>query len=265
MSESRHIAVAALFSLLLHALVLGLAVGGSSERTMAITLNDLKSVVARLNGETGEIAVLLVSEEGEAETPSPDTSFDLEKEDDGVLTSTAVTETAEPLSELKSPSDPSHSADSHSASPSGAATAVRHSIPLDAYRAQIKGRIERAWARPLANLKEAFRCEVQISQTPQGEVREVTLTDCDGDPAWRESLIRAIRYAAPLPAPPSEKAFRSVLTLNFQAEPLSPALLAQLLSVTQEVDAAAPPHDGANATGASVPVGNVRVADPHAR
>ena len=276
MSESRNIRLAVLLSLLLHVVLLGLAAGGSTGRTLAVALSDNQGAVAQLNnGDAGAISVHLIGN-GEAPVVSPDASFDLET-DAGRLASIAVTDVAAPLAELKSPYDPSDSDDGKDAgdratqgavaddgrdagdratqgavaddgrdaggralSGIGAGKAVRHSIPLDDYSAQIMGRIERAWVRPLAQLEGAFHCEVQISQTPQGEVRDIVLTQCNGDPVWRESITRAIRYAAPLPAAPSENAFRPVLTFNFQAQPLSQALLAELLSVSEELSSVEP-------------------------
>lgn len=253
MSESRSICLAALLSLLLHAMLLGLAARGSTERTLSMALNDDQGV------DAGTISVLLIGD-GEAPVASPDTSFDFET-DEGRLASAAVADVSESFPEPRSPSDPTNPADTTPTSPSDAAKAVRHSIPLDDYSAQIMRRIERAWARPLAHLEGTFRCEVQISQTPQGEVRGITLTQCNGDPAWRESITRAIRYAAPLPAPPSEKAFRSVLTLNFQAEPLSQALLAKLLSISEGISAVEQRNDAINPTGGGTPIGDPRTVD----
>jgi membrane protein involved in colicin uptake len=264
MSESRSICLAVLVSLLLHAMLLGIAAGGSTERTMAMALNDDQGVVTRLNGDIGAISVLLLSEDGASSTASTDTFPALEN-DDRRWVSTAVADVSESFPEPQSPNDPSDPADSAPTSPSGAAQAIRHSIPLDDYNAQIMGRIERAWVRPLAHLEGAFRCEVQISQTPQGEVRDITLTQCDGDPVWRQSITQAIRYASPLPAPPSEKAFRSVLTLDFQAEPLSPTLLARLLSMPKELSPVEHSNVAIQPAGSGAPVDGPRAANPHAQ
>ena len=264
MNESRSICLAASVSLLLHAMLLGLAVGGSAGRTMAMALNDDQGVVARLNGDAGTISVLLLSEEGDSPTASPDTYSDWEN-DDARMVSTAATDVSESLPEPKSRDDPSDPADGAPPSPSGAAQAIRHPITLDDYSAQIMGRIERAWVRPLAHLDGVFRCEVRISQTPQGEVRDIAFTHCDGDPDWRQSITRAIRYASPLPAPSSEKAFRSVITLNFQAQPLSGALLARLLSVSEGVGRVEHRDNTIKPTGSGAPIGDPRAADHHAQ
>ena len=264
MNESRSICLAALVSLLLHAMLLGIVAGSSAGRTMAMVLNDDRGGVARPDGDAGTISVLLMGEDGVSSTASPDTFSDTEN-DAGRLLSTAVADTRESFPAAKSPDASSEPTDSTPTSPAGAAQAIRNSISLDDYSAQIMGRIERAWVRPLAHLAGTFRCEVQIAQTPQGEVRDVTLTHCDGDPVWRQSIIRAIRYASPLPAPPSEKEFRPVITLDFQAEPWSGALLARLLSVSDELSPVGHRDNTLNPAGGGAPVGDPRAADPHAQ
>lgn len=124
---------------------------------------------------------------------------------------------------------------------------------LDQYAAQIKARIERAWERPWARLDQTFHCRVEITQSVQGEVSQLKLGACDTDPRWQESILRAIRYAAPLPAPASETSFSAVIVLDFQAQPLSDALLTQLISSAQSthhdsgLQSDAAPRDAARA------------------
>lgn len=240
MNNYRNIKRAALLSLLVHVGLLGLTSGRALQGT-ALALSESQGIAPSPNGDAGTIAVLLVSDEGTASATSSAAIFDVERTE-GSVTAPAVASVPE-SHQRKSPRDRSQPADHAPAVSAGATSAVRHALALDRYSAQILGRIERAWVRPLAHVKEAFRCEVRIAQTPQGEVREVTLTHCDSDPAWRESITRAIRYAAPLPAPPSETEFRSVLTLSFQSQPLSPALLAELLSIVEEEGDAATQAD----------------------
>lgn len=199
-----------------------------------MALYDDLGVVTRLDGDAGTISVLLLNEGGDSSTASPDAYSDLEN-DDARMVSRAAADVSKAFPEPRSNDDPSDPADRAPPSPSGAAKAARHAIPVDEYSAQIMSRIERAWVRPLSDLEGTFHCAAHIVQTPQGEVRDIVLEQCNGDPAWRDSITRAIHHAAPLPAAPSEAAFRSVLTLNFQAQPLSPALLAEMLSVAQEL------------------------------
>lgn len=85
------------------------------------------------------------------------------------------------------------------------------------YMGQVKARIERAWDHPNAPLAGKFQCKVEIAQGEHGDVKEVTLQRCNGTAAWQMSLVQAIQRASPLPAPPSEKVFTAVLTLNFDA------------------------------------------------
>lgn len=103
-----------------------------------------------------------------------------------------------------------------------------------AYLSQIQARIERSWDHPLIALGRAFRCQVKIQQTHQGGIKSLTLADCDGDEAWQQSLLRAVRNAAPFPAPHDEQAFIEELTLDFRTEPVSLAALFTLLETLPE-------------------------------
>ena len=262
MNGSRSINLAVVLSLLLHATLLALGIRGGTERTLLMALYGNKGVANQLNGEPGELSILLLPQDSQSSRTSPDTPFDFQK-NERRLASAAPTGVTEPFSESKSSIDPVDPANSTPRSSPGASRSVQHSMPLDDYSAQIAGRIERAWVRPLAHFGDAFHCEAHISQTPQGEVREVTLTQCDGDDVWRQSIIRAIRYASPLPAPPNEKAFRSVLTLNFQAEPMSPTLLARLLSVSEELSRTEHPSDSNHMSTVDTRISNRKAVKPH--
>ncbi|MES1196857.1 MAG: TonB C-terminal domain-containing protein [Steroidobacter sp.] len=88
------------------------------------------------------------------------------------------------------------------------------------YMGQIKARIERAWNYPVNSSLTSFSCTVQIKQSRQGEVIEVTMTHCDTDAAWQLSLANAIQAASPLSAPPDETVFTELVTLNFDASNL---------------------------------------------
>lgn len=98
-----------------------------------------------------------------------------------------------------------------------------------AYLSQIQARIERTWDHPLVSLDHAFHCQVKIQQTLQGEIKALKISDCDGDDVWPQSLLRAVRNAAPFPAPRDEKSFVEELTLDFKTEPVSLAALFTLL------------------------------------
>jgi len=91
------------------------------------------------------------------------------------------------------------------------------------YMGQIQARIERAWLKPRTALSSAaFDCHVQISQSKQGEVLEVTLRECNGDTKWQISLVNAIERASPLPAPPDPAVFTDALRLSFRSEGFIP-------------------------------------------
>ena len=108
------------------------------------------------------------------------------------------------------------------------------------YKGQIRARIERAWQRPRTSPGDAmFRCQVEVSQDREGRVAEVTVLDCNGDPRWQLSLVRAIQAASPLPAPPAAQVFSPRLQLTFLAAPYRPGAPAELYEPINVARAAA--------------------------
>lgn len=94
------------------------------------------------------------------------------------------------------------------------------------YSGQIQARITRAWRRPRSPVEvgdgsaaTSFQCEAQIVQDATGNVQEILLPNCNGTPAWQQSLVTAIRQASPLPAPPDASVFARSMTLNFVGLP----------------------------------------------
>jgi hypothetical protein len=105
------------------------------------------------------------------------------------------------------------------------------------YINQIVARVDRAWVLPQSGPNGAshwgaaalgepvgarssetstlFHCRVQVRQSRNGEVLEVTLLECDSSPEWQQSLVNAIDAASPLPAPPNQSVFARSLVLNF--------------------------------------------------
>ncbi len=95
------------------------------------------------------------------------------------------------------------------------------------YSGQIQARIERIWRRPRTAVIEAtghapktvgddiFRCQVQIVQDAQGNVKEILLPNCNGTSVWKKSLVVAIQQASPLPAPPDPAVFSRVMAMTF--------------------------------------------------
>lgn len=87
------------------------------------------------------------------------------------------------------------------------------------YMGQIKARIERSWQWPLNVATKSYECKVQIRQTRSGEVIDITLQRCEMSPEWQLSLVQAIQNASPLSAPPTEKVFSEVITLQLAVPP----------------------------------------------
>jgi hypothetical protein len=88
------------------------------------------------------------------------------------------------------------------------------------YESQVRARIMRAWELPAEAVSGAdFSCLVQIRQQQDGRVKEVSLVlaQCEGSPAWQQSLVDAIQVASPLPAPPHPSAFIDTFALVFHA------------------------------------------------
>jgi hypothetical protein len=91
------------------------------------------------------------------------------------------------------------------------------------YVGQIRARIGRAWLKPRSSPgADRFVCRVQMLQDPTGNVREVTLKDCNADERWQSSLVRAIQSASPLPAPPDPRVFNRLITMQFVSEGFAP-------------------------------------------
>lgn len=92
------------------------------------------------------------------------------------------------------------------------------------YVGQISARIERAWLKPRSSPgADRFVCRVQVLQGPSGEVREVTVKDCNADERWQSSLVHAIQSASPLPAPPDPRVFNRRITMQFVSEGFAPS------------------------------------------
>jgi hypothetical protein len=116
----------------------------------------------------------------------------------------------------------------------GSGNAGNPAAEVDSYLGQIKSRVERTWDRPVVLLNERFECQVTITQDRQGGVREIVMGRCNGDAAWQQSLVRAIRLAAPLPAAPSAETFAKNLSLRFAAEPMSLETLVSILPLADD-------------------------------
>jgi hypothetical protein len=94
---------------------------------------------------------------------------------------------------------------------------ARTSSQLAAWTASIRNRIERAWIRP-PSAHPGLHCELHVTQETGGVVSRVTIGDCNGDQAVRESIQQAVYRVSPLPAPPDPALFDRNLTINFNPD-----------------------------------------------
>ena len=86
------------------------------------------------------------------------------------------------------------------------------------YLGQVRARIERAWesAANRGSTRDTAGCEVRVTQDRRGRVLDVAFGDCRVPSSERESLVRTIRGAAPLPAPPADSPFSSQVALSLR-------------------------------------------------
>jgi colicin import membrane protein len=81
------------------------------------------------------------------------------------------------------------------------ARTARSGPALTNWEAQIAAKITRAWIRP-PTARSGIECMLHVTQVPGGEVTQVSIGDCNGDQAVRESIEAAVYRASPLPPPP---------------------------------------------------------------
>ena len=88
---------------------------------------------------------------------------------------------------------------------------------LASWQAQIAAKINRAWLRP-PTARPGIECVLNVTQVPGGEVTQVSIGDCNGDQAVRESIEAAVYRASPLPPPPEPGLFERNLKINFKPD-----------------------------------------------
>jgi colicin import membrane protein len=87
----------------------------------------------------------------------------------------------------------------------------------EAWLAQIAAKINRAWIRP-PTARPGIECVLDVTQVPGGEVTQVSVGQCTGDAAVRESIEVAVYRASPLPAPPDPAMFDRNLKILFKPD-----------------------------------------------
>ena len=86
---------------------------------------------------------------------------------------------------------------------------------LASWQAQITSRIQHAWIRP-PTAQQGLDCVLNVTQVPGGSVTGVSIGDCNGDEAVRESIEAAVYRASPLPPPPDPSLFERQLVIEFK-------------------------------------------------
>jgi colicin import membrane protein len=94
---------------------------------------------------------------------------------------------------------------------------ARSGPALANWQAQITAKISRAWLRP-PTARAGIECVLNVTQVPGGEVTKVSIGECNGDQAVRESIERAVYRASPLPPPPDPALFERDLKINFKPD-----------------------------------------------
>jgi colicin import membrane protein len=86
---------------------------------------------------------------------------------------------------------------------------------LASWQSVITSRIQNAWIRP-PTAQPGIKCVLNVGLVPGGSVTSVSIGDCNGDDAVRQSIQTAVYNAAPLPPPPDGIPFPRQLIITFQ-------------------------------------------------
>lgn len=81
----------------------------------------------------------------------------------------------------------------------------------------LKSRIQQHWMRP-PTAQQGIDCVLNVSLVSGGDVTDVSIGDCNGDDAVRESIKNAVYAASPLPPPPNNIAFPHQLQIEFKPD-----------------------------------------------
>ena len=86
---------------------------------------------------------------------------------------------------------------------------------LASWQSAITSRIQNAWIRP-PTARPGIKCVLNVGLVPGGSVTSVSIGECNGDDAVRQSIQTAVYNAAPLPPPPNGIPFPRQLIITFQ-------------------------------------------------
>lgn len=99
-----------------------------------------------------------------------------------------------------------------------AARAAKFAPEADKYKAAIRQKVERNWARPSGSRK-GLQCTVRVRLIPGGEVLEATVVKSSGDATFDRSVENAVRKSSPLPLPEKEELFEQFREIEFIFRP----------------------------------------------
>jgi colicin import membrane protein len=97
------------------------------------------------------------------------------------------------------------------------ANVARSGPALANWESLIAAKITRAWLRP-PTARPGIQCMLNVTQVPGGEVTQVSIGECNGDQAVRQSIEAAVYRASPLPPPPDPALFDRNLRINFKPD-----------------------------------------------
>jgi colicin import membrane protein len=97
------------------------------------------------------------------------------------------------------------------------AKSARAGPALASWQSVIAAKINREWRRP-ETARPGIECMLNVTQVPGGEVTEVSIGECNGDQAVRESIEAAVYRASPLPPPPDPALFDRHLRIDFKPD-----------------------------------------------
>lgn len=85
------------------------------------------------------------------------------------------------------------------------------------YVRMIESRIKQHWRRP-RSARPGIECVVEVVQLQTGDVMSAVVESCNGDDDVRQSIVRAVLDASPLPKPPDPSLFNRNLRVNFRPD-----------------------------------------------
>ena len=97
------------------------------------------------------------------------------------------------------------------------ADVTRNGAALASWESMIAAAITRAWHRP-PTAKAGIDCILNVTQVVGGEVTHVSIGECNGDAAVRQSIEDAVYRASPLPPPPDPSLFDRNLKIRFKPD-----------------------------------------------